>query len=231
LGPGFFQIRLEAGRSCEPGQFFFLRLPGVGEKPFSPARDIEPVYLVRSVGPFTRALDGLQPGDTVYMRGPYGKGFPVPDKGGPLVLLAGGTGAAPLIMAARRWSGFVAEAFFGFSFEAPEALRAELVSAAPRCRIVCDPPDKVGEVLQALRQDVTARPDLYGTCTLFLCGPAGMMEAALRILGNCIPRERIFMAREDVMKCGIGLCGSCGTPAGLRSCVDGPVMTPDRAGD
>ncbi|MDA8405791.1 MAG: hypothetical protein M0T73_02880, partial [Deltaproteobacteria bacterium] len=32
------------------------------------------------------------------------------------------------------------------------------------------------------------------------------------------------ISREDVMKCGIGLCGSCGTENGLRSCIDGPVF-------
>jgi hypothetical protein len=27
-----------------------------------------------------------------------------------------------------------------------------------------------------------------------------------------------------MVKCGIGLCGSCGTEKGLRSCIDGPVF-------
>ncbi|MGB9616995.1 MAG: hypothetical protein ACPL7J_06695 [Desulfomonilaceae bacterium] len=26
------------------------------------------------------------------------------------------------------------------------------------------------------------------------------------------------------MKCGLGLCGSCATENGLRSCIDGPVF-------
>lgn len=232
LGTGFFQIRLETGRSCEPGQFFFLRLPGVGEKPFSPARDVdEPIYLVRSVGPFTRALEALESGDPVYMRGPYGNGFAVPDAGRPLVLVGGGTGAAPLMMAARKWTKSVAGAFFGFSFEVPEVLRGEIAACAPNSKIVCDPPGRVGEVLEALREDIRNRPDLYENCAVFVCGPAAMMAAAVNILEDCVPRDRIFMAGEDVMKCGIGLCGSCGTPSGLRSCVDGPVMTPQRAGE
>ncbi len=47
VGAGMFKLRLESGPSCQPGRFFFLRLPGVGEKPFSPACDTEPSYLVQ----------------------------------------------------------------------------------------------------------------------------------------------------------------------------------------
>ena len=110
-----FKLRFEKGPECPPGCFFFLRLPGVGEKPFSPAQDVEPVYLVRIVGPFTRALAQLKPGDPIYMRGPYGRGFPEPQPDGPLVLVAGGTGAAPILLAAARWRAEVSRAFFGFS--------------------------------------------------------------------------------------------------------------------
>ena len=80
VGAGIFMLRLKEGPICPPGRFFFLRLPGVGEKPFSPMYDIEPVYLVRNVGPFTAALEALKPGDCVDMRGPYGKGFPASGK-------------------------------------------------------------------------------------------------------------------------------------------------------
>ena len=57
------------------------------------------------------------------------------------------------------------------------------------------------------------------------------MRAAVEALedpaSSGVPRDRIFTAREDIIRCGIGICGSCGTPSGLRSCVDGPVMLPE----
>ncbi len=99
VGAGIFALKLKEGPACRPGRFFFLRLPEVGEKPFSPMNDLEPMYLVRNVGPFTAALESLKPGDPIDMRGPYGKGFPDPEPGRPLVLVGGGTGAAPVIMA------------------------------------------------------------------------------------------------------------------------------------
>ena len=62
IGDDMFKLRLEKGPRCDPGRFFFLRLPGIGEKPFSPAQDLEPVYFVRKVGPFTAALGALRTG-------------------------------------------------------------------------------------------------------------------------------------------------------------------------
>ncbi len=230
LGAGMFRLRMEKGPPCSPGRFFFLRLPGVGEKPFSPAHDTEPVYLVRTVGPFTRALESLKPGDPVFMRGPYGKGFPEPETGRPLLLVAGGTGTAPVLMAAARWRNSVSKAFFGFSTDVSSAFRDELDALIPGAHVVVDPPDQVGEIVRALARDMSREPDLYATCRAFLCGPAPMMRAVAALLSRSMPPDRIHMAREDIMRCGIGLCGSCGTETGLRSCVDGPVMRGEALG-
>jgi len=231
LGDDMFRLALERGPRCDPGAFFFLRLPGVGEKPFSPASDVEPVYLVRKVGPLTAALEALRPGDALFMRGPYGKGFPEPPAGAPVVFVAGGTGVAPILMAARRWKSSETKAFLGFSRPTTPLLRKELQQSIPGCNIVIDPPDRVGEAVRALAQDMTAEPSGYRDGFAFLCGPSPMMRAAVAILSEQMPRERIFVAREDIMRCGIGLCGSCGTPSGLRSCVDGPVLPAGRGLD
>jgi dihydroorotate dehydrogenase subfamily 1 len=221
---GVYALRLESGPSCEPGCFFFLRLPGVGEKPFSPAHDTEPLYLVRAIGPFTSALAALKPGDTIYMRGPYGRGFPAPEVGKGLVLVGGGTGSAPILMAGSRYAENVSRAWFGFSGVIEPAFCDSIQKIIPRTRIVTDPPGKVGEVVKALSEDMEAQPGVYKNCHAFVCGPTPMMDAAIETLSREIPKDRISMAREDIMRCGMGLCGSCGTETGLRSCVDGPVM-------
>lgn len=224
FGPDLFRLTLESGPQCDPGRFFFLRLPGIGEKPFSPANDAEPAYLVRAVGPFTRALETLKPGDFVYVRGPYGNGFPKPDKKTRIVLVAGGTGAAPTMMAASRWKDSIVRAYFGFSTPIDRWLHDELQSLGGHVRVVIDAPDRVGEVVKSLESDLAAQPEIFEGCRVYLCGPEPMMEAVAHILEPNIPGERVFTAREDIMRCGIGICGSCGTDSGLRSCVDGPVM-------
>jgi dihydroorotate dehydrogenase subfamily 1 len=224
IGDGLFALTLDSGPHCDPGRFFFLRLPGVGEKPFSPAHDEKPVYFVRTVGPFTSALEKLQSGDKIYMRGPYGQGFPEPLQGKRLVLLGGGTGAAPLLMAADRWPDRVSRAFFGFSRDVTDAFRHELLSRLPQARIAVDPPNRAGEIIRLLIEDMAADPWFYEDCQVFVCGPSVMMKLAAEVLGSTASPDRIFLGREDIMRCGIGLCGSCGTETGLRSCVDGPVM-------
>ncbi|MFH1115260.1 MAG: tRNA-dihydrouridine synthase, partial [Pseudomonadota bacterium] len=233
FGPDLFKLSLRDGPACDPGRFFFLRLPGIGEKPFSPARDMEPAYLIRAVGPFTRALKDLKPGDSLFMRGPYGQGFPRPDAGSRLVLLAGGTGAAPVMMALTRWKELAVRAFFGFSAPIEPWFQDEILgsrsgsssgSLHPDVRVVIDSPDHVGEVVRALEEDVVSNPTLYAECRVFVCGPGPMMRAAVTVLENNVSKDHIFLAREDIMRCGIGVCGSCGTGTGLRSCVDGPVM-------
>ena len=224
VGVGMFMLKLKDSTACRPGGFFFLRLPDVGEKPFSPMNDSEPTYLVRNVGPFTAALESLKPGDSIDMRGPYGQGFPDPEQGRPLVLVGGGTGAAPIILAGAYFRQSVSKAFFGFAGEPAKTLRDEILTRVPDSRIVIDPPGTIGEVVRVLQADMETDPELYQECAAFVCGPRPMMDAVADALKRYSPKGGIHLAREDVMRCGIGVCGSCGTETGLRSCVDGPVM-------
>ena len=226
IGEGIFRLRLKSGPMCNAGQFFFLRIPGKGEKPFSPARDTEPVYFVRVVGPFTQDLKELRPGDEIYMRGPYGKGFPSLYDGERVILIGGGTGIAPIVMAGLRAKPNVKRAFFGFSAPIDDEFRHELTGGLPDCRIVVDPPNQPGEVARALAADMDNDRSAYDDVSVFICGPGLMMSAVVELLSGTVPRERTYTAREDIMRCGVGICGSCGAPDGGRSCVDGPVTHP-----
>lgn len=227
IAPGIFQLRLKQGPACGPGQFFFLRIPGMGEKPFSPAWDTEPRYLVRAVGPFTHALKELKAGDRVYIRGPYGNGFPQLLSSDRALLVGGGTGVAPLMMVGMRRRSNVERVFFGFSAQIEEWFRSELIRDIPTAHVVVDPPDRPGEVVRSLAEDMKRKSIMSDNVKVFICGPNPMMQAVLELLAETIPHEQIYLAREDIMRCGIGICGSCGTQRGHRSCVDGPVMHPE----
>ncbi len=61
---------------------------------------------------------------------------------------------------------------------------------------------------------------------MLLALDVGNTNTVVGVFEGKIAPDRIFLAREDIMRCGIGLCGSCATEDGLRSCVDGPVMNP-----
>ncbi len=64
----------------KPGQFMQVSLLGVGEAPISIASSpswkgfLE--FTIRAIGKLTRAICQLNPGDRIYIRGPYGNSFP-----------------------------------------------------------------------------------------------------------------------------------------------------------
>src|SRR5436309_12906447 len=80
-----------------PGQFCMLEAPGrVLPRPMSlclaPKGELD--FLLDPVGPGTRALAALDPGDLIHVFGPLGNGFRL-DVPRP-VLVAGGIGVAPM---------------------------------------------------------------------------------------------------------------------------------------
>ena len=61
------------------GQFFQLSLPKIGEAPISVSSftDSTVEFTIRRVGNLTNVLFDLHAGDDIYIRGPYGNGFPL----------------------------------------------------------------------------------------------------------------------------------------------------------
>ncbi|GAG53420.1 unnamed protein product, partial [marine sediment metagenome] len=83
------------------GQFVQLTLPGVGEAPFTPSSSpLEPDRLAITVlktGTVTDRLHECQQGQTLGLRGPFGKGYPLEKlKGKEVLIVGGGVGLAPL---------------------------------------------------------------------------------------------------------------------------------------
>ena len=56
------------------------------------------------------------------------------------------------------------------------------------------------------------------------CGPEPMVKTAINIESKYIDPEKIYSSIEFLTKCGIGLCGSCATSKGYRSCIDGTFL-------
>src|SRR3989344_7757114 len=81
----------------EPGRFVMVSLPYVGEAPVSisgfEARGIE--LTIRNVGQVTSRIFKLNPGDIIYVRGPYGNSFPLEKfKDEHLLIIVGGSALA-----------------------------------------------------------------------------------------------------------------------------------------
>ena len=75
-----FRVEYKKG-NVNAGQFMQVSLPGVGESPISVANfDLEEGYLdflIRKVGKVTDKIFELKAGDRIFLRGPYGNGFPI----------------------------------------------------------------------------------------------------------------------------------------------------------
>jgi len=94
-----FTFRIECDLEVNFGQFVQVSIPRVGEAPISVSGVgggwIE--LTIRNVGKVTAVLHKLKVGDTLFLRGAYGNGFPVEEfKGKHLVIAAGGSGVAPV---------------------------------------------------------------------------------------------------------------------------------------
>ena len=185
-----------------PGQFFMLEAPGrVLPRPMSLclAPRGELTFLLDPIGPGTRALAAVSPGDHLHVFGPLGNGFRL-DVPKPL-LVGGGIGIAPL--------PYLAEALehpptiLGFR----SAEHAEAAALLPNAEVVIDPV-LVTDAIPTGR-DVLA------------CGPEPMLEAIRAIAPTA------QLAWEAPMACGYGACYGCVVEIEgelKRLCVEGPVL-------
>ncbi len=189
-----------------PGQFFMLEAPGrllPRALSLCLAPPGELAFLIDPVGPGTRALVELEPGDEIAVLGPLGRGFRL-DVRRPL-LVGGGIGVAPLPFLSEALER--PPAVLGFRSE-HHAAAAELV---PNAEVVIDP---------VLVTDVLAGDGALDR-ELLACGPEPMLEA-IRALA---PRAQL--AWEAPMACGYGASYGCVVEVGgelVRLCVEGPVL-------
>ncbi|MBC7325591.1 MAG: NAD-dependent dihydroorotate dehydrogenase B electron transfer subunit, partial [Moorella sp. (in: Bacteria)] len=110
VAPGCRRMVLDAPEAAcaEPGQFVHVLCGETGypllRRPFSvsDAAGGRITLLYRVAGTGTRLLSQKQKGDCVNLLGPLGKGLPLEQIRSRLVLLGGGLGVAPMVLAARR---------------------------------------------------------------------------------------------------------------------------------
>lgn len=209
--------------NVQAGEFVFLWIPGLGEKPFSALTDDPFSLAVIDVGEFTHALMELPPGSAAYVRGPHG--IPVaPPEDARIMAVAGGTGLAAVYQIARDFGN--AEVFTG-------ARSAQRLYFLDECRQVAEVHVATddgsagyhGVVTELLRERLEHMPAAEREQLVFYnCGPAPMVHAAIAVQREYCRDEQIFSSIDYLTKCGVGICGACATPDGRRLCVDGPFL-------
>jgi dihydroorotate dehydrogenase electron transfer subunit len=264
LGAYSLITALDAGGPVDPrpGQFYMLAAAerwggGADERPYLPrafsharAREGRLAFLLEVVGPGTRRLAELRPGEGLCLVGPLGVGWRAPEPGRRAVLVGGGIGAAPLLClqdelagegAAPAWAdesdvdrdiggkrnargaGDAPSVLLGFRSSA-HAKAAALFAGEPQLATDDGSAGHPGLVTDLLRDELDRDP----AATVFACGPPPMLEAVRALCAERgVPAQ---LAMESGMACGFGACFGCVVPtkAGyIRLCVDGPVLDAD----
>ena len=220
-----------------PGQFVMVYLPGTGEVPISISgfknQAIE--ITVRSAGKVTSQICKITPGDQLYLRGPYGNGFPLNEfEDKHLLLIVGGSAIAPIKPLVDYYIGNnhirlkSLDILAGFKSPRHVLFRDELNQWKKKCnlRLTVDNDEdyawmgSIGFVIDYIKEV----EDLNQDTRAIIIGPPLMMTNSVReLLRHKVKKENIYVSFERHMKCGTGKCGHCR----IRDkyvCLDGPVF-------
>lgn len=222
-----------------PGQFHMIYNFGQSELPISisgdPAKSSRLVFTIMGVGPASKALVSMVPGQRLGLRGPFGSSWPV-DKavGKDVMIIAGGLGLAPLrpaiysILAKRDLYNRVMLLYGtrrpeGILFH--EQLKGWTKSMAMNVGITVDSADKYWTGNVGLVTDLIKSADFSPTRTIAMtCGPEIMMRfVAYALMDRGMDPSQIYVSMERNMKCAVGMCGRC-QYGPYFSCKDGPVF-------
>ena len=210
---------------AEPGQFIMAWIPDVDEIPLSisSASNGLASVTVKDVGEATHAISQMERGDILGIRGPFGSHFKI--MGRSALIVAGGIGAAPLLMLADR----LLRRNVKVTFIEGAKTRSEIIFKDQLSFLR----DKYGLEVIFATDDGTY--GLRGTAvdaaeealskkrfdSLYACGRESMIRKLYCLAEKySIPMQASL---ERIMRCAIGICGSC-VIGKYRVCRDGPVF-------
>lgn len=224
-----------------PAQIGMVGAFGIGEAAISissAATDLAAhEYTIRRAGAITTALTRLQPGDQLWVRGPFGAPWDLELDGRDVVVAAGGLGVAPLraaiyeLLRQRERFGRVVAVIgarspelllYADEFTSWRSGGIRVVTTIDRAADgwggrVGFVPDVVATVIDELALD----PD---RTSALVCGPDVMMQCVADVLlERGVGADEIQLTLERNMQCGNGLCGHCQLGP-LIVCRDGPVV-------
>ena len=235
-----YEVVLPGGADLghQPGQFVEVSLFGCGEAPFSvsssPTRRGAFELGIRRVGMLTEMLERLLPGETMGVRGPFGRGVPLERfRGQDVLIVAGGIGLVPMrsmiqyVLDRREEFGRLIICYGARSDREllfTDELEAWDDDPSVELRVTVDRGSAVWTGNTGVITTLIPGLDLdLADTRVLVCGPPVMYRfALLALLSRGLEEEQIWMSLERRMKCGVGKCGHCQIN-GSYVCQDGPV--------
>jgi dihydroorotate dehydrogenase electron transfer subunit len=234
LNPRHFILELQSPEEMppiHPGQFVqvlvensgktFLRRPFSIHSTDSSSNTIR--LMVQIKGDGTRKLSTLLPGQFLNMIYPLGNSFTLPDTG-PVLLVGGGCGVAPLLMLARELNlKNIRPHILVGGRSRHDLLEIEEYRKAGDVLITTDDGSEGEKGL--VTDHPVFREKKLDYKFIYCCGPDPMMQRVAKIAAyHDIPCQ---VSLENTMACGFGVCLCCVTPTlsgNQRVCMEGPVF-------
>jgi dihydroorotate dehydrogenase electron transfer subunit len=208
---------------AKPGQFLMLWIPGIDEIPLSIMDTSNGLVSVsvKAVGDATRHLHNMEAGATIGVRGPFGNSFT--ESRGKVLLISGGTGTAPLLFLAKQLSAKTERLSFVEGAKTKDELlfTRELRGVCSEKNIITTTNDGTYGLQCLVTEPLGKLLDKEKFDMIYTCGPEVMVKKVFELTEQRkLPLEASL---ERLMRCGIGLCGSC-MIGKYRVCRDGPVF-------
>jgi len=242
-----FRLKPKSEIGFRAGQFMDVAIPGIGEAPFTPSSNHDTRdhldFTIMSAGRVTKMLHGMKKGDTLGVRGPYGKGYPLNEfKSKEIYIVGGGVGLAPLrallyalFNEVRDYKKIVLK--YGARTSKDIVYKKEIDGWREKAKNIgietsVDVGDdtwkgNVGLVTTILR---SSDVDVNNSVAI-VCGPPIMMKfVTFKLMDLGFKDNRVYLSMEKNMSCGIGKCGHCRIGS-YYACKDGPVFTYDKLKD
>ncbi|MCL2691733.1 MAG: dihydroorotate dehydrogenase electron transfer subunit [Candidatus Bathyarchaeota archaeon] len=215
--------------NAKPGQFLMLWIPGIDEIPLSildVTKNGKVSVAVKAVGKATQHLHTMERGATVGIRGPFGNSFTQTHEN--VLLIGGGTGTAPLLFLSKALQLQSNIKLKKLTFIVGARTKSELLFIDQLNR-VCQ---KNGKLIPTTNDGTYGQQGLVTDPlidlleqekfdVIYTCGPEIMVKKIFEITQTY--KQPLQASLERLMRCGIGLCGSC-VIGKYRVCKDGPIF-------
>lgn len=242
-------LRVDAGldpQEVTPGRFFLVQVSESTDpflsRPFSigdlpdvhtgAGPLLEFAYHVRGRG--TEHLATRREGDTLHVLGPLGNGFEMGPDDVWHLMIAGGIGAAPFPLLARRLNLRGARTMYLVGGRTAEDVLFVDRMKALGARVMQSTDDgslgTPGTVLSLLERFLENPPEPDAALSIYACGPEPMLRAVAAFLQPHGHDAQLSL--EARMACGVGACQGCAVELKpgeegkvfKRACIDGPIF-------
>ncbi len=236
-----YTFKVENDKIPNHGQFFQVSIPRVGEAPISVSNfgDDFIEMTIRKVGTVTNVLHSLDKGDNIFLRGPYGNGFPIDQfYNKHLVIATGGTGLAPVRSIINHFHSNIKslkkfDLLMGFKNPQSIVFLSDIERWKKNINVTLTVDDACGiwgECVGLITEYVKkVNLSEFNEMEVIVVGPPMMMKFTTQeFLKLGVPKDKIWVSFERNMSCALGKCGHCRIDE-TYICLEGPVFNYTKA--